>query len=187
MYVRTSYVRYIVILPNACKLSYAQLCVENCWFVIYSAVIVYNWFCVVTSGRGWCREGRAMHWVTKFTREKNCLVGNTTFSRQKTRYLDQRSYQQSQTCWAALHHRIRFTALFLGPPGWPGARRELLDFMVQGKINKGRDTDNPDGRHSIGTNQCPPPPSPIFLTCQMPFCRPTNSIKALRASSIAVH
>jgi len=31
----------------------------------------------------------------------------------------------------------RFTAL-PGPPGWAGARREHLDFMVQGKINRGR-------------------------------------------------
>ena len=50
----------------------------------------------------------------------------------------------------------RFTALFPGPPGWASARRELLDFMVQGKINRGRHTDNPAGRHSIRTNQCPP-------------------------------
>jgi len=28
------------------------------------------------------------------------------------------------------HHHNRFTALFLGPPGWAGARRELLDFMI---------------------------------------------------------
>jgi len=35
----------------------------------------------------------------------------------------------------------RFTALFLGPPGCAGARRELLDFMVQGKINRGRHTE----------------------------------------------
>jgi len=34
------------------------------------------------------------------------------------------------------------------------------DFMVQGKINRGRHTDNPAGRHSIRTNQCPPSPSP---------------------------
>ena len=27
-----------------------------------------------------------------------------------------------------------FKALFSGPLGWAGARRELLDFMVQGKI-----------------------------------------------------
>jgi len=53
----------------------------------------------------------------------------------------------------------RFTALFPGPPGWAGARTELLDFMVQGKINRGRHTDHPAGRHSIRTNQCPPPPS----------------------------
>jgi len=35
-------------------------------------------------------------------------------------------------------HHNRFTALFPGPPGWAGARRELLNFMVQGKINRGR-------------------------------------------------
>jgi len=34
----------------------------------------------------------------------------------------------------------RFMALFPGPPGWADARRELLDFMVQGKINRGRHT-----------------------------------------------
>jgi len=58
----------------------------------------------------------------------------------------------------------RFTALFPGPPGWDGARRELLDFMVQGKINRGRHTDHPAWRHSIQTNQCLPPPShlPFF-------------------------
>ena len=58
------------------------------------------------------------------------------------------------------HHHVRFTALLLGPPGSAGARRELLDFMVQGKINRGRYTDHPTGRHSSRTNQCPPPPSP---------------------------
>jgi len=42
-------------------------------------------------------------------------------------------------------------ALFLGPPGWAGARRELLDLMVQGKINRRRHSDNPAGRHSIHT------------------------------------
>jgi len=52
-------------------------------------------------------------------------------------------------------------ALFPGSPAWPGARRELLHFMVQGKINRGRHTNHPAKRHSIWTNQCPPP-SPIF-------------------------
>ena len=46
------------------------------------------------------------------------------------------------------HTNTVFAALFLG---------ELLDFMVQGKINRGRHTDHPAGCHSIRTNQCAPP------------------------------
>ena len=75
------------------------------------------------------------------------------------------------------HHHNHFTALFLGPPGWTGARRELLDFMVQGKINRGRHTDHPAGRHSIRTNQCPPPlSSPYFYRPDaLPAAQPTAS------------
>jgi len=51
------------------------------------------------------------------------------------------------------NHRHHFTALFPGPPGWAGARKELLDFIVQGKINRDRHTDHPAGRQSIRTNQ----------------------------------
>jgi len=81
------------------------------------------------------------------------------------------------------HTHKHFTALLPGPPGWAGARGELLDFMVQGTINRGRHTDHPDGRHSIRTNQCPPPPSsPYFLQAGCPSCRPTNSVKALKAN-----
>jgi len=68
----------------------------------------------------------------------------------------------STSSWIPHHHHNRFTALFPGPPGWACARRELLDFMVQGEINKGRHTDHPTGRHFIQTNQRPPPPSTIF-------------------------
>jgi len=82
------------------------------------------------------------------------------------------------------HHNHCTTTIlrpfFPGPPRWAGARRELLDFMVQGKINRGRHTDHPAGHHSIQTNQCqcPPPPSPhIFLLARCPSCRPTNSVK----------
>ena len=35
--------------------------------------------------------------------------------------------------------------------------------MVQGKINRGRHTDHPDGRQSIRTKQCPPPTIPHSL------------------------
>ena len=81
------------------------------------------------------------------------------------------------------HTHNHFTALFLGPSGWAGARRELLDFMVQRKINRGRHTDHPAGRHSIRTNQRPPPSPPIYLQAGCPSSRPTNSVKALKATS----
>jgi len=66
---------------------------------------------------------------------------------------------------------------FPGPPGWAGAKRELLDFMVQREINRGRHTDHPAGCHSIRTNQCPPPPSPhIFYGLDsLPAAQPTVS------------
>jgi len=77
-----------------------------------------------------------------------------------------------------INHHNRFTALIPGPPGWAGARREILDFMVQGKINWGRHTDHPAGCHSIRTNQCPPPPSPIFFyrPDALPAAQPTVSM-----------
>ena len=75
--------------------------------------------------------------------------------------------------------------LFLGPPRWASARRELMDFVVQGKINRGRHTGNPAGRHSMRTNHCPPPPFPHFLQAGCPSCRPTNSLKALKAPSFS--
>ena len=76
--------------------------------------------------------------------------------------------------YLSLNYHKRFTALFPGPPGWVSARRELMDFMVQGKINRGRHTDHPDGRHSIRTNQCPLPPSPIFYRPDaLPATQPT--------------
>ena len=75
-------------------------------------------------------------------------------------------------------HHNHFTALFPGPPGTAGAGRELLDFMVQGEINRGRHTGQPAGHHSIQTNQCPPPPSPHSFTGRMPFLRPNQQCQS---------
>jgi len=49
--------------------------------------------------------------------------------------------------------------------------------MVQEEINRGRHTDHPAGRHSIRTNQCPPPPYPIFFygPDALPAAQPTVS------------
>jgi len=80
-------------------------------------------------------------------------------------------------CTVTTHHN-RFTALFPGPTGWAGARRELLDFMVQGKINRGRHTDHMAGRHYIRTKQCPPPASPMFFTGRMPFLLPNQQCQS---------
>jgi len=65
----------------------------------------------------------------------------------------------------------RFTALFPGPSGWAGARRELLDFMVQWEIN----TDHPAG--------CPPPPSPIFVI-HLTILIKLNYVKSYQRQSI---
>ena len=83
-------------------------------------------------------------------------------------------------------HHNHFMALYPGPPGWAGARKELLDFMVQGKINRDRHTDHPAGHHSIRTNQCPPPPSPQYFYGRMQFllpnrqCQSTDNIDNIR-------
>ena len=52
---------------------------------------------------------------------------------------------------------------------------------MQGKINRGRHTDHPAGRHSIQTNQCHLHHPPCFLQAGYPSCHPTNSVKALKA------
>jgi len=74
-------------------------------------------------------------------------------------------------------HHNRFTVLFPGTPGWASARRELLDLMVQGKINRGRHTDHLARRHSNRTIQCPPPPSPtiFYRPNALPATQPTAS------------
>jgi len=74
-------------------------------------------------------------------------------------------------------HHNRFTAVFPGPPGWAGPRKELLDFMVQGEINRGRHTDHLAGCYSIRTNQCPHPPSPhiFYGPDALPAAKPAVS------------
>jgi len=53
---------------------------------------------------------------------------------------------------AHTHSRTHFTAPFLGLPGWAGARRNLLGFMVQGKITEADTQYNPVGHYSVRTN-----------------------------------
>ena len=60
--------------------------------------------------------------------------------------------------------------------GISGRGTDLQSTRSKGKINSGRHTDHPAGRHSIRTNQCPPPPSPIFYGPDaLPAAQPTAS------------
>jgi len=58
----------------------------------------------------------------------------------------------------------------------------LLDFYGAGEDNGGRGTDSPGGCHPNRTNGAPTPTIPQnFLQAGCPSCRPTNSVKALKA------
>jgi len=81
-----------------------------------------------------------------------------------------------------LHSTTHHTTTVLRPffrdyPGEPVPEEKRLDFMVQGKINRGRHTNHPAGCHSIQTNQCPSPPSPSFFyrPDALPAAQPTVS------------
>jgi len=63
-------------------------------------------------------------------------------------------------------------------------RTSALNFMVQEEINTGRHNEHPAGCHSIWTNQCPPPPSPIFSMGRMPFLPPNQQCKAQKAKAL---
>jgi len=75
-------------------------------------------------------------------------------------------------------HHNHFMALFQGPPGWAGARREHLDFMVQvqGEINRGRHIDHPAGANPSGLNSAHLDHPPIFYGSDaLPAAQPTVS------------
>ena len=62
------------------------------------------------------------------------------------------------------HHHTTTAVLrpfFRDHPGEPCQKR-TSGLIVEGEINRGRHTGHPAGRHSIRTNQSPPPPSPII-------------------------
>jgi len=73
-----------------------------------------------------------------------------------------------------------FYGPFLGAPGWAGARRELLDFMVQGRLT-GRHTDHLAGCHSIWTTSGAPQYLPFFKG-QMPFLLPNQQCQSTESN-----
>jgi len=77
------------------------------------------------------------------------------------------------------HHHNRFTALFRDHPDESVPEENFWTFWCKERLTEA-DTNHPAGRHSIWTNQSPPPPSHHFLQAGCPSCRPTNSVKALK-------
>ena len=72
-------------------------------------------------------------------------------------------------------HHNHFTALFRDHPGEPVPEENFWTLWCKGRLTEA-DTDQPAGRHSIRTNQCPPPPSPIFYRPDaLPAAHPTVS------------
>ena len=119
------------------------------------------------------------HWYIRISRHKAARpkVMNTFTQLPICHYANRRIYQckyaaththtHAHTHW---HTHNRLTALFPGLPGWAGARRNLLDFMVQGKITE---ADTPTirlGATSSGLISDPPPSYPNFYA-GCPSCR----------------
>ena len=71
------------------------------------------------------------------------------------------------------HHTTTTTILW--PPAWAGAKRKLLlDFMVLGRITRGRHTNSLGGCHSIWTNQQSTSNNPHFYAECPSCCNPPN-------------
>jgi len=84
------------------------------------------------------------------------------------------------------HHHNHFTALFPGPPGWAGARRELLDFMAQGKISRGRHTDHPPGATPSRLSSTHLHYPAIFFTIRMPFLPSNQQCQSTEGNCTAI-
>jgi len=63
-------------------------------------------------------------------------------------------------CTTTPNHN-RFTALFRDHPGEPVPEENFWTLWCKGRLTEA-DINHLARRHSIRTNQCPPPPSPFF-------------------------
>jgi len=127
----------------------------------FDQVLAIRSFCVVELIH--CARFRTSEIVNNVVVE-NHLIDNSSCWVMSIKFSDMLICRAPHVVLGCSHNCI--TALVPGAPGWAGARRELLDFMVQGKINRGRRPDHPARRHSIRTNQCPSPPSPLIRGCK---------------------
>jgi len=89
----------------------------------------------VCKAEEWCEN--ANQWLSNST----CILLPLSLKFLLNKNIIPISFSSASSAWTFIvitHTHNHFTALFPGPPRWAGARRELLDFMVQGKIIRGR-------------------------------------------------
>jgi len=135
-----------------------------------------------------CRYDSLHQWSTLWLHQERKRSIFTVYSSHPSFTVNQEKTLSMQ-CWKSGGMTTTTTTVlrhfFWDHPGWASANRELLDFTVQGKINRGRHTDHPAGRHSIRTNQCLPPHSPPFFTDWMPFPPPNQQCQSTEGKLVA--
>ena len=77
-------------------------------------------------------------------------------------------------------HTTVLWPFFRDHPGEPVPEENFWKTLwCKGRLTEADTPDHPAGCHSLRTNQCPPPPSQFLQA----GCHPTNSVKALKATS----
>ena len=74
-------------------------------------------------------------------------------------------------------HTTVLWPFFWDHPGEPVPEENFWTSWCKGRLTE-TDTDHPAGRHSIRTNQCPPPQSPHSFTGRMPFLPPNQQCQS---------
>jgi len=95
----------------------------------------------------------------------------------------QLQYDQPVNTNNLIHYTITTTTtvlqhFFRDHLGEPVPEKNFWTLWCKERLTRGRHTDNPAGRHSIRTNHCPHPPSPIFFTDRMPFLPPNQQCQS---------
>ena len=87
----------------------------------------------------------------------------------------QRGHGLTSTYYNHHHTTTVLRPFFRDHPGEPVPEENFWTLRCKGRLTE---TDTPTirmtGRHSIRTNQCPPPPSSPFFTGRMPFLLPNQ-------------
>jgi len=90
------------------------------------------------------------------------------------------------------HHNTTTTTTVLRPflrnhLGEPVPEENFWTLWCKGRFNTDRHTDHPARRHSIQTNQCPPPASPHIFRGRMSFLPPNQQRQSTEGNQYHIH